>query len=228
MSEDQNIRTITAPFWYEDIKHWLHSEGLGRKFKMILFLGMIGVGVYFMFSWFGWWFLLGFITLPAWYFWALRQIDRESYTLIEVRLEGDKLSETEFSRDTQVSMYSIPPDIWKSMKKEGTPFSPGKRVYICDHFKEEEKKILFPHDSRFTNLNFWSRVHIWMKLKDELPKLEKEIAIFRYNTEKIAMERALEIVKEIGYVSPSIEAKSKDVQIPVMKRMKKEVDYIEQ
>lgn len=221
-------RTVRAPFWYEDIKSWISRSQMGRKIKFLGLVGLIIVGIYFMFQWFGGWFLLGFISLPAWYFWALRQIDRDSYTLIEVRLEGDQLSETSFSDDTQLSMYSIPPDLWREMKKEGTPFSPGQRMYICDFFDEKKQKIIFPHDKRFSNLNFWSRLTLWMKLKQTIPALEKELAILMYDMESKATERAIEILTESGRYNKDQAETLRKATKPRLKRLQKEVAYIEQ
>jgi len=135
--------------------------------------------------------------IPAWYFWALRQIDRDAYTLIEVRLEGDKVAEDLTSKDTQVNMYYIPPDIWRDLKKEGTPFSPGERIYICDFFDYDNDRILFSRNPELTNLDFYTRLERWLALKRELPNLRKALALALYDVEDMAMDYATQIVKEI-------------------------------
>jgi len=219
------IRTVDSPFWYEDIKSGVVRSQLTHKFKILMILGAIGFGIWLMFQWFSGWFLLGFLTVPAWYFWALRQIDREYFTLIEVRLEGDKLSDDYFSMDTQINLFSIPPDIWKHLDKIGTPFSPGNRIYICDHFDYDGNTVSFPHDPRFTNMNFWSRLGVWLTLKDQLPQLEKKLALLDFQTEKRAMDRAMEILADTGAIrSPeTMEIIDMIKQKPVPKKIRREV-----
>lgn len=181
---------------------WIFKEVRNARVKdKVRFIGIaVGtiIGLYFMYQWFGWFFFLGLVPAPAWYFWALRQIDRESYTLIEVRLTDDKKNGKIISHDTQTNIYQIPPDLWKEMKKVGNPYSPGQRIYVCDKIDLDKYIIHFPDDQRLSNMNFWTRLELWMKLKEEIPELEKELALYKYDADRTAHKIAFEILNEAG------------------------------
>jgi hypothetical protein len=205
---------------YEDVKHGLKNSK--RKLRFLAIIGLVGLGFYLLIHWFGWVALLGFVSIPAWYMWAVRQIDREAYTVIEVALEGDEYDKDMSSHDTQVSMWSIPPDIWRDYKKKGTPFSPGDRIYICDKIDLEEEIIYFPHDPRFSNLSFWTRLELWLKLKKRLPQLERQLAVYMYDTEQRASEIAFDILREMNVYRHSDQDLVEFVEPKVKRQLKKE------
>lgn len=189
-------------------KEWRRGQGT-RKVK--LFLGLVGFifGLWLMWSWFGWYFLLGLLPAPAWYFWALRQIDRDAYTVIEVRLKGDEKDGNIISNDTQTNIYQIPPDVWKETKIKGTPYTVGNRIYIADKVEEDEETggwtLIFPDHPAFSNLNFYTRIKLWLELKKKVPKLMEDVAIYRHNIDIIAMERAVHILEKTHAIEVFIE-----------------------
>ena len=187
---DNTQRIVEVPWYWDELQ-------LKRKIKIagkiLLFIGSVWILYHFC----GIWAFLGLVPIPFWYVYLLRQLDRDSYTLIEVRLEGDQIGQDALSKDTQLNMYYVPPEIWKELKKEGTPFTPGERVYICDKYDEDKKIIYFPRDKRFTNLNFWTRLELWMELKDRVPILETKLAKYMYNSEQKAREYAFEMLMDM-------------------------------
>ena len=169
----------------------------GRFFKRALILGALIFTVYVMFQWFGWVWMLGLVSAPAWYFWALRQIDRSAYTLIEVELKGDEYTTGNYSGDTQTNVYSIPPDIWRSLTIRGKPYAVGDRMYICDRFDQENETVYFADDPALSNMSFYTRLTLWLDLKKRIPQVQEEIAILRYNFKIHAQEEAVGILERI-------------------------------
>lgn len=193
--QEENPEEYTrTPWMLKEIRRARLSDRL-----RLLVLGIdVIIGIYIMFKLFEWFFLFGLLPAPAWYFWALRQIDRESYTLIEVRLKGDHRDGKVISHDTQTNIYQIPPDIWKEIEKKGTPFTPGQRIYICDKFDLENEIVYFSDDERLSNMTFWTRLDIWMRLKAEIPGLERKLAIYMYDADRTAHKIAFDILQEAG------------------------------
>ena len=197
----EEVETTQYPWWVRELK----KLSLGRRFKLLLFIGISGLFLYLMWSLFGWYFLLGLLPAPAWYFWALRQIDRESYTLIEVRLKGDQVAGKTIP-DTQTNIYQIPPDIWKELKMKGNPFTVGHRLYICEHFeetKEGERIVHFSEDPRLSNLTFFTKVKLWLDLKTRLPMIEEELAIYKYGFKAEATREAVRMLEVMGVIQAS-------------------------
>jgi len=148
------------------------------------------------------------MTGPAWFFWALRQLDRESYLLIEVRLKGDEFIDGHISMDTQTNIYQFPPDLWRETKKFGSPFTPGGRIYICDRVLEDEEgnwTVYFPEDPSLSNMNFFTRVKVWLEVKKQIPKMSRDLAYFKWNLEIVAQERAAKLLEEMGILEQWIE-----------------------
>ena len=201
--EPAEMETTQYPWYIKELK----KLSLGRRFKILVFVGISIFALWVMWTWFGWYFLLGLLPAPAWYFWALRQIDRESYTLIEVRLRGDKVNGKVIS-DTQTNIYQIPPDIWKDIKMKGNPYTVGHRLYICEYFEETEEGeniIHFSEDPRLSNLTFFTKVRLWLDLKARLPTIEQELAIYKYSLEETATKKAVEMLQTMGVIQASSE-----------------------
>ena len=201
--EPEEVETTQYPWYIKELK----KLSLGRRFKILVFVGISIFALWVMWTWFGWYFLLGLLPAPAWYFWALRQIDRESYTLIEVRLRGDKVNGKTIS-DTQTNIYQIPPDIWKDIKMKGNPYTVGHRLYICEYFEETEEGeniIHFSEDPRLSNLTFFTKVRLWLDLKARLPTIEQELAIYKYSLEETATKKAVEMLQTMGVIQASSE-----------------------
>ena len=201
--EPEEVETTQYPWYIKELK----KLSLGRRFKILMFVGISIFALWVMWTWFGWYFLLGLLPAPAWYFWALRQIDRESYTLIEVRLRGDKVNGKVIS-DTQTNIYQIPPDIWKDIKMKGNPYTVGHRLYICEYFEETEEGeniIHFSEDPRLSNLTFFTKVRLWLDLKARLPTIEQELAIYKYSLEETATKKAVEMLQTMGVIQASSE-----------------------
>ena len=202
-NEPTEMETTQYPWYIKELK----KLSLGRRFKILVFVGISIFALWVMWTWFGWYFLLGLLPAPAWYFWALRQIDRESYTLIEVRLRGDKVNGKTIS-DTQTNIYQIPPDIWKDIKMKGNPYTVGHRLYICEYFEETEEGeniIHFSEDPRLSNLTFFTKVRLWLDLKARLPTIEQELAIYKYSLEETATKKAVEMLQTMGVIQASSE-----------------------
>jgi hypothetical protein len=224
MVSDQTITTSVPngeinPEDY-DKTPWMFKEArrleLGNRLKMLFLLGLVITGIYFMFQWFGWFFLLGLLPAPAWYFWALRQIDRESYLLIEIRLKGDEYFPGKKSPDTQTNIYQIPPDVWKDIKKVGTANYIGSRIYFCDRFHKDEKTgdqtVYFGESVELSNMSFIGKVELWLKTKKMIPRLQREVAYFRYHNEILAMEKATAWLEQFGILEGIMEDGIKPIQ----------------
>ena len=196
----QEVETTSYPWYIREIKKF----HLGSKLKMLMLILLTFVGIYFMFKWFGWYCLLGLIPAPAWYFWALRQIDRESYMVIEIRIKGDEYSKGKRSPDTQTNIYSIPPDIWNTIQKKGSPFYAGSRIYICDYVDHDpdtgEMVIYFADYRELSNVNFYAKAELWLETKRKIPELQKELAVFKYNNRILAMDKATEMLETFGLI----------------------------
>lgn len=209
---------ITRYPWYvKEIK----KMKLGRTLKFLGIIIGVGIGIYLMFHFFSWYPLIGLVLVPAWYFWALRQIDRDAMIVIECRLQGDKFdNEDLISTNTETNIYSIPPDIWKETKKYGAPFMIAGKIVICDklQFNElGEPEIIFSHSPEFSNLNFYSRLKIWLSFKEKYPVLLEQNAIYRWNIEALAQERALTIMEKITAISDIMDEHSTRRE-PIQKR----------
>ena len=199
--EIEEIETSNYPWWVREIK----KLSVGRKFKFLFFIGSVIGILYLMWYIFGWYFLLGLLPGPAWYFWALRQIDRESYTLIEVKIKGDQISGKSIS-DTQTNIYQVPPDIWKECKIKGSPYTLGNRLYVCELFEvdnEGNNVIHFSEDPRLSNLTFFTKVKLWLDLKSRLPMIEQELAIYKYGFEAEATKKAVRMLEVMGVIQSS-------------------------
>lgn len=197
VDQAQDVTYSRYPWIVREIKGW----NIGFKIKIILAVGLLLGALYLMWQWFGWYFILAVITAPAWYFWALRQIDRSSYLVIECRIKGVEFQQGMVSDDTQTNIYQIPPDIWKEITKIGTPWTPGGRIYICDQYRENpetgEITLYFPDEPSLANMSFYTRIKVWIDLKKRLPKLMQDVAVYRYNIEVLAQERALVILDKM-------------------------------
>ena len=193
----QEVETTKYPWMYKELK----KAELGSKLK-ILMLGVVGIFlVYLMFKWFSWYFLLGFLPAPAWFFWALRQIDKESYILIEIRIKGDEYVEGKKSENTETRIFDIPPDVWKEIKKVGSPYHAGNRIYMCDYYQEDDegnKTIYFAEHPELTNMSFMAKAELWFELKKKLPKMERDIARYRYNSDLLVQERVTSLLEDLG------------------------------
>lgn len=209
---------------------WMVSElkkmDLKRKLRNLVILALIVGSVYLMFRIFSWYYLLALITGPAWFFWAMRHIDRECYILIECRLKGDQYQEGRYSNDTQTNIYQIPPDLWHEAQMFGSPFTPGSRIYICDRFEEDpetgELRIYFGDTPELSNMHFYTRLALWLELKRQLPKAMHDIAIYRYNIDIISQERVVSILEQMGILKQYIEDPSS--RRIVVRRVKMEVN----
>lgn len=205
----------------------LKNMDLKRKIRNLLIVGALIGGLYVMWSLFSWYFLLAIITGPAWYFWALRHIDREAYILIECRLKGDEFQEGRFSTDTQTNIYQIPPDIWQDAQKYGAPFTVGGRIYICDRFEEatdeEPDRIYFADAPELSNMHFYTRLTLWLELKRKLPRAMHDVAIFRYNIDIVAQERVALILEQMGVIREWLENPSSRISMSSTPKYPKQV-----
>lgn len=192
------VETTKYPWMVREIK----KAQLGSKLKTLMWFGAGLFILYLMFRWFSWYFLLGFLPAPAWFFWALRQIDKEAYILIEVRIKGDEYYPGKRSFETSTRIFDIPPDLWKGIKKIGSPFHAGNRIYICDYFFEDpetgEASIYFAEHSELSNVSFYAKSELWFELKKKLPDMERRLAIYRYNSDLKVMEEVTNLLEHLG------------------------------
>ena len=202
VSNDQTLKTVKVPWIVNEVRS-------SKKFiKMVLIVGLCLFGLYLMWKFFGWYFAIGFLLVPAWYFWALRLLDRESYMLIEVRLKGDEFFPDRVQFDTQTNVYMIPPDIWRTLDQKGFPYYAGNRIYICDHFDwdpvSREGTVYFADVPYLNNITFFTKAEMWLQLKQNLPVLQKDLAYLRYNLEVLVMERTTRLLEQFGVLEEFI------------------------
>jgi hypothetical protein len=192
--EEGRRDTTEWPWWVT----WAKDSQLGTKLKILLMFSGVIFGIYMMLQWFGWVFLLGVLPAPAWYFWAMRQIDRESYTVIEVSLKGDEYTEGVIGKDTQLNVWQIPPDIWKKAKQRGSPIMLPGRITVCDKYDPDNNILYYPEHSGLSNINFLAKVEMWLNTKRRMSKLTKELAWHRYNKDILVAEETTRMLERIG------------------------------
>ncbi len=205
---NQDVTTTKYPWYIREIKH----ADLGRKIKLLLLIIGVILGIYYSFKYFSWYFLFGLVTLPIGYFWAVRQLDKERYMLIEVRLKGDQYDLNKLSESTETNIYYIPPDVWHSLRVKGSPYAVGHRAYICDHFDQNPAPddsysgtVHFADHPSFSNMNFYTRLKLWLELKKKVPKMLEDLAIYRHNIDIVAQERSLKTLQKMKLLEDFIE-----------------------
>jgi hypothetical protein len=196
MEEVNKQVNIEKPWLVDSISNVARS--IKYRLKWILLVLAVVVGGYYFNAWFGWYYLGGFAVVPFLAFWIYRQMDKQAYLLLELRLPGEKFFDGFVSPDLKTMIHQIPPDIWRTLKKEGVPFEAGQRFFFCDAFDQVRGKIYFPKDPMVSNVWFWTRVKEWLKLKEEVPELKSRLAVTRLNIKNQAMERALDILEKVA------------------------------
>jgi hypothetical protein len=74
---------------------------------------------------------------------------------------------------------------------------------VCEWFEETEtgeRIIHFSEDPRLSNLTFFTKVRLWLELKSRLPRLEEELAIYKYGVEAEATKKAVMMLESIGVI----------------------------
>ncbi len=197
----EEIETTQYPWYIRELK----KLQMGNRFKMLLLLGLGVFILHLFFQWFDWFFLLGLIPAPAWYVWAVKQIDKESYTILEFKLKGDIVHGKKVN-ETQLNIYHVPPDVWRTIEKKGTPYLFENRVYVCELFENDDEKMIihFSDDPRLSNLTFFGCKSLWLDYCATLPRLEEELAIAKYNLEIEATRRAVIMVSKMNFIDENL------------------------
>lgn len=173
-------------------------------------------GLYYSFKFFSWYFIFGFVTLPVGAIWAIRQLDKERFMLIEVRLKGDEYDLNKLSESTETKIYYIPPDIWHKLKVKGSPYAVGHRSYICDRFDQNPTPdgnhsgvVYFADHPSFSNMNFYTRLKLWLELKRKVPQMMEDLAIYKHNIGVVAQERSLKTLQKMKLMEDFIEDRNR-------------------
>jgi hypothetical protein len=185
-----NPTSKPKPWWWDEID-------IKRMWRILWKLGVFIAIVYLLFKLFSGWFLLGLVPVPFWCGYLYYVMDRQSYLLLEYRIQGESIRDgrdevVQTSKNSQIKMYKIPPDVWRKLEKIGDVFHVGERFFICDYYDSSNKKIYFSVHKGFSNINI-RKEYLWLKVKDIIPALEKKLVYYVEGMKMMSHSQALDL-----------------------------------